>query len=125
MSIATHLQLLESSSPLISMPFPHFDIADFPHVEITGASVRKTFTIGLGLVQIVLGVIEIVRGFQQSNKFAVCSGLKLLRDGATAVIAVVRGQETRWEDVTRQVTHIIISLAFAYEGVDDLLFKMF
>lgn len=107
------------------MPFPHFEIADFPHVDITDASVRQTLTIGLGLVQVVLGVMEIVRGFQQSNRFAVCVGLKSLRDGVRAILTVVRGWETRWEDVTTQVIHAVISFVFVFEGVSDLLFGRF
>ena len=46
-------------------------IMPFPHLEITDTSARQALTISLGLAQIVLGFMEIMRGFQQSNKAVV------------------------------------------------------
>jgi len=84
------------------MPFPHF--------EITDTSARQALTIGLGLAQIVLGLMEIVQGFQQSNKAVVAGGLKVVIDGALAIRAIVNARERSWEDVGRQIVDIVVSL---------------
>lgn len=99
------------------MPFPHFEIADFPHLDITESSVRRTLMIGLGLVQVVLGLIGIVRGFQQLNQAVVCGSLRTLRDGALAILAVVQERETCWGDVIGQVVDIVLSLGFIFAVV--------
>ena len=52
--------------------------------------------ISLGLVQVVLGLIGIVRGFQQFNQAVVCGSLRTLRDGALVILAVVQECEMRW-----------------------------
>lgn len=96
----------------------------FPHVEITNTFVRHAFTIGLGSIEVVLGVLQVVRGFEQSNPIAVLRGLKAILRGAWAIYTVIAAHEGSWEDVSRLAFSVSLLLVSPYGKVDDL-FKRF
>jgi hypothetical protein len=105
-------------SPARSIIMPCVNIAD---IEITEMSARRALTFGLASVLIVLGVVQVVRGFEHSNPIAVLRGLKALASGASAIYAVSNTRERSWEDLG-MVTFSVVLLVVSLCGWDDELF---
>ena len=75
----------------------------FPYIEITDSSARYALAFSLGLAQVALGVVQIVRGFKQMNQTAVSCSLTIVVDGTEEIYNVIRARERSWEGVTKQM----------------------
>lgn len=79
----------------------------FPYIEITDSSARCALAFCLGIAHIVLGVMQVVGGFQQVNQAAVSSGSKMTIDGAEEIYDVIRGQERNWQHLCKGMISIL------------------
>jgi uncharacterized membrane protein HdeD (DUF308 family) len=92
----------------------------FPYLDITNTPARHVLAFGLGVAQVVLGLMEFVRGFEQSSVTAVLNGLKVTVEGILAIYAVISEQERSWEHVCRQMFSIVLLIVSSSKEVDDL-----
>jgi hypothetical protein len=99
------------------VPFPYVD-------DINDASIRRALAFGLGSTLTMLGAVQIVKGFGQSDLIAVLHGLKAVIRGAWAIYDVVKGREKSWKDIAKLAFSVVLLLVSLCGRVDEL-FKRF
>lgn len=79
----------------------------FPYINITNLSARYALAFCLGLIHVILGVVQIMQGFEQVNQTALCGSSRMVVDGAEDIYNVIRAREKSWEYVGKQVFSVL------------------
>lgn len=79
----------------------------FSYTEVTDSSVRYVLAFCLGVAHVILGVMHVVRAFQQVNQAALLSGSRMAVDGVEEIYGVIRAQESSWQRICKEILSIL------------------
>ena len=82
----------------------------FFYTETTDLAVRYVLAFCLGIAHVILGVMHIVRAFQQTNQSALLSGSKMTVDGVEDIYGVIRAQEKSWQRICKEIFIMLLLL---------------